>query len=638
LLVLLACSAGGVDSADERSRPWFTSGQPAEVLLGGFGFDNAGGAAVFNRPRGIASDGVHLAVADSSNHRVLLWSQLPTTGGEPDGVLGQADFFGNDSRELIWPVAVGMGGGKLVVGDTYNDRFLVWTSWPETADQPPDLILEGVAAGEPLPDFPAVDSFVWPWGIWTDGDRLVVSSTMFEAVQGDQGGRGWVLIWNSFPQESGAAADLVLSAGGEMGTPRGISTDGSWLAVGDHNASGQDSEQGTWVWSSWPDGTETPPDAFLTEPDNGSHWLAGTGNRDGSALLAGGGLYLWNGAPEMGGTDLTLDAQDWGFRGGDGIAAAMAGDQVWITDPDANRVVAFDSWPSTADARPDRVLGADDLASDAVADNHLISNGVPATDGEILCVGDGYNLRIDCWKALPSGEAPSPDVTLSTGDGIEGLALHRDTLVAAGPVRGVQIWYGVPWEGRAADELLGNRIAGTDVGQVSSLAMDDHYLYVVDRGGMVHGFTGVGEGEPGWAFSLSIDPGGAFVHTDGQTLTVATQRDVTLYDVATLAGEPEFKALPAGDWSGSLGQAAVCDDRLFLVDQGAHRVYGWQDVQDAVAGTQADILLGAADWDDRSPQQSQADLFWPRLLAFDGRTLWVAEYKFGGRVLGFVGW
>ena len=46
-----------------------------------------------NLPTAVASDGVHLAVADTSNNRVLLWNTIPTQMDQKaDVVIGQKDF------------------------------------------------------------------------------------------------------------------------------------------------------------------------------------------------------------------------------------------------------------------------------------------------------------------------------------------------------------------------------------------------------------------------------------------------------------------------------------------------------------------------------------------------------------------
>ena len=46
-----------------------------------------------NLPLAVASDGVHVAVADTANNRVLIWNKIPTTTNQnADIVLGQPDF------------------------------------------------------------------------------------------------------------------------------------------------------------------------------------------------------------------------------------------------------------------------------------------------------------------------------------------------------------------------------------------------------------------------------------------------------------------------------------------------------------------------------------------------------------------
>src|SRR5271155_1179944 len=69
---------------------------PASVELGqpDFVSVNPGRAQnAMNLPLAIASDGVHVAVADTDNNRILLWNEIPTVPGQnADLVLGQVDF------------------------------------------------------------------------------------------------------------------------------------------------------------------------------------------------------------------------------------------------------------------------------------------------------------------------------------------------------------------------------------------------------------------------------------------------------------------------------------------------------------------------------------------------------------------
>ena len=44
-------------------------------------------------PTAVASDGVHLVVADTNHNRVLIWNRIPTTNNAPaDVVVGQPNF------------------------------------------------------------------------------------------------------------------------------------------------------------------------------------------------------------------------------------------------------------------------------------------------------------------------------------------------------------------------------------------------------------------------------------------------------------------------------------------------------------------------------------------------------------------
>ena len=172
---------------------WFTTGQEADILLSGIDFNNTGGSLLFNHPKGIASDGVRLLLADGNNNRVLIWNSLPTGDTPPDLVLGQPDFTSNNPgsgrRQLNWPVSVAAAGGRVVVADTYNDRILIWNSFPTENATPADIVLQGHTPGQPEGSQSKGD-FHWPWGVWTDGERLAVTSTM----------GGYLLIWNTIPR------------------------------------------------------------------------------------------------------------------------------------------------------------------------------------------------------------------------------------------------------------------------------------------------------------------------------------------------------------------------------------------------------------------------------------------------------
>ncbi|WP_224372452.1 hypothetical protein [Hyalangium versicolor] len=107
---------------------------------------NPPSATTFNRPQGIWTDGVRLVVADTGNHRVLIWNSLPSSGSQPpDVVLGQPDFTSNthDTTRtgMSSPTNVTSTGVQLFVSDEDNHRVLIWNQFPTTNGALPDAVL-----------------------------------------------------------------------------------------------------------------------------------------------------------------------------------------------------------------------------------------------------------------------------------------------------------------------------------------------------------------------------------------------------------------------------------------------------------------------------------------------------------------
>jgi hypothetical protein len=104
-----------------------SAGVPADLILGQPDFSSTGynndTGGVSNRtvssPRGLWTDGNRLVLADSGNHRVLIWNTFPTKNQQPaDVVLGQPDKSSNilnnggiSAKSLYTPVML-TGWGK----------------------------------------------------------------------------------------------------------------------------------------------------------------------------------------------------------------------------------------------------------------------------------------------------------------------------------------------------------------------------------------------------------------------------------------------------------------------------------------------------------------------------------------------
>ncbi|MGV0849632.1 NHL repeat-containing protein [Mycolicibacterium phlei] len=228
-------------------------------------------------PRGVFFDDRHLVVADSGNHRVMIWHGLPDRDSQPaDVVLGQPDdtteghAAGGRGPEngMHLPTGVLVHEGRLIVADAWHHRILVWHRVPETDGCAPDLVL-----GQP--DFSSVEpnaggecsraTLYWPFGIAVIGSVFWVADT----------GNRRVLGWRGGLPEPGRPADIVL------GQPDGSSREENrGQAVGPasfrwpHAITGHDDlllvadagDHRVLVWSPLPD-SDAPARHLLGQPD-----------------------------------------------------------------------------------------------------------------------------------------------------------------------------------------------------------------------------------------------------------------------------------------------------------------------------------------------------------------------------------
>jgi uncharacterized protein (TIGR03437 family) len=166
-------------------------------------------------PTAVASDGVHLVVADTDHNRVLIWNRIPTSNNAPaDVVVGQPNFTttsvpGNtpSAKTLRGPQGVWIQNGRLYVADTQNNRVLIFNHIPSSNGAAADVVLGA-------PDF---TTFVEPDLTQQQNsvtaslvlNPVAVSSDGFHVFVTDLG-YNRVLIWNSIPTANGVAADVAV--------------------------------------------------------------------------------------------------------------------------------------------------------------------------------------------------------------------------------------------------------------------------------------------------------------------------------------------------------------------------------------------------------------------------------------------
>jgi uncharacterized protein (TIGR03437 family) len=264
-----------------------TNAAPADVVIGQPDFTsgtlNFGGAGNtpssrgLRGPQGVWIQDGRLYVADTQNHRVLIWNRIPNQNGQAaDVVLGKPDFttfvevdltkavIEATASTMLNPVSVTSDGLRLYVTDLGHNRVLIWNSIPTQNAQPADIALgqpdvtstadrNAVAANNSpaLCESNGTDSagkatypprcaatMDFPRFALSDGTRLFVAD----------GGNDRVLVYNTIPTNSGTPADVVLgqlsdqlvqdtndrvSAADNIRTPMSLAWDGVNLYVSD---------------------------------------------------------------------------------------------------------------------------------------------------------------------------------------------------------------------------------------------------------------------------------------------------------------------------------------------------------------------------------------------------------------------
>ncbi|MFA5710236.1 NHL repeat-containing protein [Mycolicibacterium sp.] len=337
-------------------------------------------------PRGVFLGADHLVVADSGNHRVLVWQGIPDTDEQPaDVVLGQPDGSTEGpaaggrgpERGMHLPTGVLVHDGRLIVADAWHHRILVWDEVPHRSDVAPDHILgqPDSSAVQPNADGEcSASSMYWPFGIAIVGGSFWVADT----------GNRRVLGWRRGVPEPGQPADVILgqpsaadrqeNRGGVAGPasfrwPHAIAGRDDLLLIadaGNHRVLG---------WTPHPE-SDKPADLLIGQPDfaSAAEWPYGphTGDR---------------------------------FRFPYAVCLdSGAGDECFaVADTANNRILLWDGVPRDGRAA-DHVLAQPDFASNgenrwtSVQRDTLCWPYGMSLRGDRLVIADSGNNRVTVWR------------------------------------------------------------------------------------------------------------------------------------------------------------------------------------------------------------------------------------------------
>ena len=191
--------------------------------------DAFGGAARFNSPQGISSDGRYLYVADNVNRAIrrvrLETGQVTTLAG--GGMAGAADGVGTAARFQSPRLTTSDGTFVYVSDDTLVRKIRIATGEVTT--------LAGLAgAHDSVDGIGPAARFDQPAGLACDGPNLYVVDASRFVVRKIVLATGAVSTLAGDPGASGATDGTGVL--GRFAAPWGLTTDGTWLYVADSGA------------------------------------------------------------------------------------------------------------------------------------------------------------------------------------------------------------------------------------------------------------------------------------------------------------------------------------------------------------------------------------------------------------------
>ncbi|MBX3189720.1 MAG: hypothetical protein KF819_22030 [Labilithrix sp.] len=583
----------------------FALGQPAGAANLTSNMANNGGLSASSMfyPSGVYSDGTRLFVADGSNHRVLVWSTFPTTGGQPASfALGQPPGPGNltsdtpnaegvSGSSLFLPRMVAGSGTRLLVSDLLNNRVLVWNTLPTSGGQSADFALgqpPGAAnlfANAENNGGVSGTSMSRPMQMATDGTRLAIVEEMNHRV----------LVWSTFPSpgqpadfalgQPAGAANLTSNAenhGGVSGSsvrdPWGVAFDATRFVVGDR------SNCRALVWNSFP-------------TSGGQSASFALGQQSGPTNLTTNEYYRLGLGP----------SSDVMFEGG----VASDGTRLFAVDARNHRVLVWNTMPKSPNDPPSFALGQpagpDNLVS-GLANNGGISGSSlnnptdVRTDGTRLFVTDQYNSRVLVWNLIPTAGGQPANFALGHPAGPNNLTSGAAN---EGGVSGSAMSY------PQSVSISGTKLFVTDYGNNRVLV----WSTIPTTGGQPADFA---VGPPAGASNLTSNGSStltsptAVVAVGGKLYVSDMKSRVVGWNTApTAGGEPPDFALgqpagpnnltssganAAGVSASSMGYPfAIGSDgtRLFVVDSSNNRVLVWSSLP-TTGGAPATSVLGQA--------------------------------------------
>ncbi len=372
--------------------------------------------------------------------------KCPVCLGTATVVLGQPDFTTTTEnvpatqQDLRLPTAVASDGVHLVVADTNHNRVLIWNSIPTANDQPADVVVgqpDFQSSGIPSANTPTAKSMRGPQGVWIQSGKLYVADTQNNRV----------LIYNRIPTANGTAADVVLgqtnfttfaepdltqqktgALPNNLLNPVAVSSDGTHLFIADLGYNR------VLIWNTIPTTNDAPADVVIGQPDmnsataNNSYTLDSSNVEHPVLCTISNGTDANNNPLYPAHCNSTLSFPRF---------ALSDGTRLFVADGGNDRVLVFNQIPTQNGASADSVIGqiGGDVNQASDAADSLRSPMSLAWDGTNLYVSDAYNRRITVYSvgenAIPYAgvrNAASFDIFAVGTVALSGTITENDTV------------------------------------------------------------------------------------------------------------------------------------------------------------------------------------------------------------------
>jgi hypothetical protein len=606
------------------------------------GQSNVASSSTLSSPSSMAIYGPGIIVADTGNHRILIWNSIPTnSGASADIVIGQSDFTSRScnqggsasSSTLCSPRGIKIVGSKLIAVDSTNTRVLIWNTVPTTNNASASVVVGQSNFTNTAGSYTA-STFGTAYDVESDGTKLLVADLM--------GSR--ILIFNTIPTSNGASADVVVGqsnfTSSSFGTssqtlylPQNISFDGTRMMVSDTNNSR------LLVWNSIP-----------TTNNAAANFVIGQANMTAYAT-----------SPVLGNSaTVAPSASTFGGYG----KASLIDSKLYVADYFNARILIFTSPISSDGQAANAVLGQPDLQSHLLF-NHLGSYAslghsqgynYLSSDGTSLFLADYSNHRVMIWDSIPSSYNTPPNVILgqtSLGQRRNGSNSVTSTnfLFPVGTVKigtkfvasefanaRVMIWNTMPTSNNQSASVVlsapdfttpgSGGLSAQDIGAPGSLATDGTKLFLLDlansrvmvwntvptvnytaanyaigQPNLTTGNTGTTASTLNGPFSISIAGTKLFIADSGNNRVMVYNTLPTASGASAnfALGQPNLTSGTANN--GGISASTLSNPRgvysdgtrVFVADTGNNRILVWNTMP-TTSGQPADTVIGQPDF------------------------------------------